>query len=160
MKCFLSLTRINKAMLFILTISILPSVNAQTSLLQCENHLLTVERDGSISAGAHQKLLAAYRKGASIRIGWELDWNNDDKIDVTHWTSAQFMSEFQGVIFSQIPSIQQQRPVKSNGEIIFPEKSRLWFGLLNSKGKLTGRYSESKGMSKEYNVRSLWCIDS
>jgi hypothetical protein len=128
------------------------------SITQCENHLLTVESNGRVSAGEKSKLIEAFRKGSSIRVGWELDWDKDNKVDIMHWTSAQFLSEFEGEIFAQIPMIEQQRPRKGQADIIFPEISRQWYGLLKSNGVLKGRYSGKKGMSKSYNVRSMWCI--
>jgi len=105
-----------------------------------------------------KNLIDAFRKGASIRVGWELDWNKDNKIDITHWTPAKFLTEFEGEIYAQISVIEQQRPNKGKSDIIFPEKSQQWYGLLRSDGVLKGRYSGKKGMSKSYNVRSMWCV--
>ena len=148
---------------FIPSMIMLSSTNVQASdresyIAQCDNHLLTVEANGKVSAGTKNKLIDVFRKGASIRVGWELDWNRDNIVDITHWTTAQFLTEFEGKIFAQIPAIEQQSPKKSQADILFPDKPRQWHGLLNSDGVLKGRYSNQEGMSKSYNVRSMWCI--
>lgn len=135
-----------------------PIESVQIAIEQCDNHLVTIEKNGDVSAGSKKALVTAFRKGASIRVGWELDWNNDKHVDISHWTNAQFLSEFEGEIFAQIPSIQQQRARKGKSDIIFPEKSQEWYGLLRSDGVLKGRYSEKKEMTKSYNVRSMWCL--
>lgn len=135
------------------------SIAAEPMLAECDNHLLTVEKDGTYSSGAKKALVEAYRKGEAIRVGWELDWDKDSKVDVSHWTSAQFLSEFEGAIYAQISSIQQQIPSKDKKDIFFPKESRQWFGLLSTKGVLKGRFSGENQVPKQYNVKSIWCLD-
>lgn len=155
-------TRLVKQALWLgmLTVVSTIGVQAQGPLQQCDNHLVTIEKDGSVSAGSKKSLIAAYRKGAPIRVGWELDWDDDGKSDITHWTFSHFLSEFEGEIFAQIPMIQQQRPRRGEANIVFPDKNQEWYGILRSDGQLSGRYSEREGMSKSYRVRSVWCVGS
>lgn len=127
------------------------------SLSQCDNHLLTVESDGQVSSGSYNKVQEAYRKGEFIRVGWELDFTKDGKVDVSHWVNVEFLSEFEGKVYAQIPAIQQQIPNKAEGNIFYPKHSQQWYGLLRTDGVLSGRYSHREGMSKEYRVRSMWC---
>lgn len=136
----------------------LAHASTDTSFSQCDNHLMTVERSGIVSAGSYKKLINAYRKGASIRVGWELDFTGDGKTDVSHWVDAQFLSEFDGKLYAQVPAIQQQIPDITKSDILFPKNSQEWYGLLRSDSKLSGRYSLRNQMSKTYQVRSMWCL--
>lgn len=71
-------------------------------------HLVTIESDGSASRGSKDQLRRAVANGLPIRVGWGLDTNADGVPDLSHWTDAGFVTDFEGEIFAQIPDIQRQ----------------------------------------------------
>lgn len=121
----------------------------------CPEHLATIEPDGSVSTGSVELLKAAYRAGHHIRVGWELDWDQDGITDITHWANADFLSEFEGTIAAQIPSIRRQLPRPGEGTISLATETT-WTGLIDTLGRLQGGYDGDK--AREYRVRAHWCM--
>src|SRR5262245_10157013 len=54
----------------------------------CPGHLVSIARDGSVASGSKDALREAVRRGAPLRVGWAVDFENDGKPDVTHWADA------------------------------------------------------------------------
>jgi hypothetical protein len=120
-------------------------------------HLVTVEQDGSASAGSKAALRRAFAAGTPLRVGWELDWNSDGVIDIRHWANAAFSSEFEDQIFTQVEEIHRQVPRVSEHRIEFSEQHQTWRGLLSTDGRLIGRFEGDA--AQEWRVRSHWCAD-
>lgn len=121
----------------------------------CPALLATIEPDASVSAGSLNALTNAYRAGQKIRVGWELDWDQDGSVDITHWANADFLSEFEGTIATQIPSIRRQIPRPGEARIALAAETT-WTGLIDSRGRLYGAYDGDK--ATERRVRTHWCL--
>jgi hypothetical protein len=76
----------------------------------CPLHLVTIEQDGSVSAGSKDKLREAVRAGLPVRVGWSLSFDDDPEPEVRHWSDSGFLTEFEGEIFAQFADIQAQGP--------------------------------------------------
>lgn len=123
------------------------------------NHLITIEPDGSISAGSKQALRAAYRAGLPIRVGWAFDFNQDGKPELSHWADAIFLTEFEGEIFTQVTEIHRQTPLPGKAHVVLNPKMQRWTGLLGSNGILEGRFNDAEEPN-QMRVKSWWHIDS
>ena len=44
-------------------------------------------------------------EGESIRIGWQLDFNEDKIPDLEHWIDGKFLTIMNGLVFNQIEPI-------------------------------------------------------
>lgn len=124
----------------------------------CPGHLLTVETDGRASAGSKAALKSAVMAGEPIRIGWTLDWNDDGKIDVTHWADAMFLTIFEDDVFTQTPAIHRQTPLPGRSDIELTAEPTLWSSSLGTNGLWRGRFSNSN-QTVAFKVRSWWCRD-
>lgn len=127
--------------------------HADTLSCPSARHLATIETTGEISLGSDDAVIAAYRAGASLRLGWELDFNADGQTDISHWADATFLSEFQGIVSAQVNEIERQSPKRDGLE--FNDTPQRWSGLLSTDGSLLGRFSD--GAQKRRQVRSVWC---
>lgn len=141
---------------FILLVAVI-SAPAGAQTLSCPDGALLadIDRDGKVVGGAMNTLREHYRRGGVLRVGWELDWNEDGDTDITHWATPAFLSELAGQLYAQIPAIEAQRPDAATARIGFGEESRSWHGLLGTDGTLTGRYDD--GAARSSRVRGLWC---
>lgn len=131
-------------------------LRAQSHSCPEPSHLATIEADGTVSQGSIDALRAAYRRGASLRVGWELDMDDDGSPEVTHWADASFLSELGGVVTAQVAQIERQIPRRGQARIDFAEGPQRWSGLLSSDGTLLGRYSD--GAPRRDRVRASWCL--
>lgn len=120
----------------------------------CPTLLATIEPDGSVTSGSLDALKSAYRTGQQIRIGWEMDWDRDGKVDITHWANADFLSEFEGTIATQLSSVRRQVPRPGEATITL-SAATTWTGLIDTSGRLQGAYDG--GEPKEHRVRAHWC---
>ena len=118
--------------------------------------LLTTEPDGKVSAGSKQALIQTVRSGASVRVGWELDFERDGKVDLVHWAPAQFLTVFEGEVFAQIPAISKQEPILKTANVRLARSLASWQGLLGSTGFLEGRFSD-EAETERLPARVIWC---
>lgn len=121
----------------------------------CPELLATIQADGSVTAGSLKNLKQAYRAGEKLRVGWEIDWDHDGRIDITHWADASFLSEYKGTIGTQIASIRRQIPDPDSAAVGLDPGGAIWTGLIDTRGRLQGSYDD--GEIKEQKVRSHWC---
>jgi hypothetical protein len=128
-----------------------PSCNA--------GHLLTVAADGTATRGTKDALKRAVQAGLPLRVGWGLDANADGVADVSHWSDAGFLTEFEGEIFAQIPDIQRQSPVRGQARVLMPGGRQRWSGLISTNGRLESHFDDG---SEPQSVRlgSTWCVDA
>lgn len=142
-----------RAMLASLALS--GAVHAE-SRAQCPDPLLELDFDGSIVSGSRRAVIDATQRGERLRIGWDLDFDDDSKSDLSHWSDALFLSVWQGNVFTQVQSIHRQRPVRDGGAMDLPDEPEIWHGLIGTTGVLQGRF-ERTGPVTATNVRSVWC---
>jgi len=139
--------------LLLLAAALIPSSPAQESACPT-GHLATIEPDGTASTGSKDRIRAAVQKGLPIRVGWILGPHGE----LTHWADAIFLSVFEGEVFAQVPTIQQQSPVRGKARIELPKSGGRWTGLLGTDGRLEGHFDDGSEAPKT-RVRSIWCID-
>jgi hypothetical protein len=118
--------------------------------------LLTTEAGGKVSAGSKGALIQAVQAGAPIRVGWELDFERDGKIDLVHWAPASFLTVFEGEVFAQIPPILKQEPILGKANVRVAAATVTWQGLVGSTGFLEGRYSDTSETDR-IPARVIWC---
>jgi hypothetical protein len=124
----------------------------------CPLHLVTVEQDGSASAGSKDKLREAVRAGLPVRVGWSLNFDDNPEPDVRHWSDSGFITEFEGEIFAQFADIQAQGPRRGKASISMPAKRKRWSGIVGTTGVLESNFDDGEAMPSTH-VRSEWCID-
>jgi len=111
-----------------------------TTYSQNENILLKTDFNAEITYGNVDDLIEAINRGASIRVGWSLDFDGDEKGDLTHWIDAEFLSIYKGQVFNQILPINRQYPQKDVAEIVLKNNSIEWTGMIGTNGVLQSRY--------------------
>ena len=122
----------------------------------CPAPLASYNPQGEVLSGSTQNLLAAYRTGRPIRVGWRLDWDGDGDVDISHWADAPFLSEYRGALFAQVPEIHRQTPQRGEVDIRLPDRWQKWTGLISSNGTLHSRMREDE-VVHTWNVETHWC---
>ncbi len=130
---------------------------------QAQNYeiVLATDFDGLVTEGSKQELIKFIREGKPVRVGWQLDFNEDKEPDFDHWIEATFITILGEEVFTQIDPIYAQGP---NIEIpqlqIYPNNTQ-WTAVLGTNGKLLNRFilngqkkpelifDESLGLTKE-----------
>jgi hypothetical protein len=123
----------------------------------CRGHLVTIEPDGTVSAGSMDALRAAVRAGQPLRLGWHVGGPSEERRGVSHWADAGFVSEFGGEVFAQLVDIQKQVPQRDETRIALAPGR--WTGLLGTTGALEGHFDSGEAMPPA-KVGSVWCLDS
>jgi hypothetical protein len=85
-----------------------------------------------------------------------MDFDGDGNSDLSHWAKAEFLSVWEGDVFTQLQAIHRQRPVKDKADIQLSKAYVEWRGLLSSTGKLEGNYSDGQTFP-EMSTRIFWC---
>jgi hypothetical protein len=142
--------------LLLLVFTWLPLASAQDKACG-DRHPVTIEADRSISRGAKDALLRAVHDGLLIRVGWWLDPDADGKADLAHWADASFLTEFEGHVFTQIPDIQAQSPLRGKARVMMPAGRKRWTGLLGTNAMLEGHFDDGSD-SIAVKVRTIWCL--
>jgi len=122
-------------------------------------HLVTVESDGTVSRGSKDRLRRAVHDGQAIRIGWSLDTDGDGRTDLSPWTGADFLTDFEGEVFAQIDDIQRQAPTRAETRVRMPAGRQRWSGILGTNGVLEGHFDDGTE-PRSTRVRVTWCVDS
>ncbi len=135
-------------------ISSLAVVHAQA---KCEGLLFATGFDKVPSHGSKDALITAVNRGEPIRIGWEFDFNDDGKADLTHWAEASFLSVWQSEVFTQIEAVHAQTPIRSTGNVTLRDTYTEWRGSLGTTGQLDGRYSNGAEFPSDLKSRIFWC---
>jgi len=102
--------------------------------------VLATDFDGEVSSGSKEALIKAIRSGQPVRVGYQLDFNQDKEPDFDHWIEATFITILGTEVFTQIDPIFAQGPNISIPQIeIFPGNTR-WTAVIGTNGKLLNRY--------------------
>jgi len=96
--------------------------------------------------------------GLPLRIGWSIDFDHDGKPDLSHWTDAMFITEFEGEVFTQIVEIRRQMPKRGEGSIELSGTPQRWTGSVGSNGFLEGAFDDDQKPTR-LRVRVIWLID-
>ncbi|MEO0973888.1 MAG: hypothetical protein AAFX85_12415 [Pseudomonadota bacterium] len=132
----------------------------QSATLSCPTQLFASDFDGQPEAGSKAAVREAVAAGAPLRLGWELDFDNDGVGDLSHWAEADFLTEWEGEVFAQVRAIHRQRPVRGDKRVELPAPWNEWRGILGTDGSLSGALStplDSAGGANTRGVRIVWC---
>ena len=107
--------------------------------------------------GSKDALIDAVNRGASIRVGWDLDFNGDGTSDLTHWADANFLSIFEGEVFTQIDTINTQRPQRGQADIKLTDTYNGWRGSMGPNGRFEGIDANGNQFPEHIPSRVRWC---
>ena len=96
--------------------------------------------DGQVVSGSIDDLIQEIRKGKAVRVGWQLDFNQDKKSDFDHWVPAEFITILNGHVFTQIPPIFAQGPNLDIPQVQIFSSPTQWTAVLGTNGKLLNRF--------------------
>lgn len=125
---------------------------------RCPHLLYASGFDRAPMAGSKDAVLEAVQRGAPIRIGWGLDFDNDGTSDLSHWANADFISVFEGEVFGQVRAIQRQRPIRGEATISLIEGVE-WRGSFGTNGMMEGAFSNDRDVPTNVPTQILWCED-
>lgn len=125
----------------ILTFWTLFSLLTLNSLMAQSNQVvLKTDFSGQIVAGSIDSLLDEISQGAALRVGWQLDFNDDGISDLEHWIDAEFISILNGQVFNQIRPIYRQIPNQEIPQVQILNSNIQWTAIIGTNGKLISRY--------------------
>ncbi|WP_036154311.1 hypothetical protein [Maribacter forsetii] len=102
--------------------------------------LLKTDFDGKVTEGSLKTLIENIEKGESIRIGWQLDFNEDKIPDLEHWIDGEFLTIMNGHVFNQIQPIYAQAPMVEIPQVEISNSPLQWTAIIGTNGKLKSRY--------------------
>ncbi|HYC02539.1 MAG TPA: hypothetical protein VED40_04560 [Azospirillaceae bacterium] len=142
---------------FAATVLFMPATASAQAAPSCAGHLVSVRPDGAVSAGSKDALRQAVEAGQPIRVGYSMDFENDGTVDLVHWADALFLTIFENEVFTQMPQIHRQSPVRGKAEIKLAAGPGYWNASLGTNGVLEGRWNFDEVRS--FKVASTWCVD-
>lgn len=102
--------------------------------------LLKTDFDGKVTDGSIETLIETIKVGERIRIGWQLDFNEDSVPDLEHWIDANFLTIINGHVFNQIEPIYAQAPMADIPQVEISNSPMQWTGIIGTNGKLKSRF--------------------
>ena len=106
--------------------------------------VLQTDFDGSVTQGSKEELISSIQKGNPVRVGWQLDFDDDQLPDLEHWVDATFITILGGEVFTQIEAIYAQGPNLEIPQIqIFPNNTK-WTAVLGTNGLLLNRFIQNE----------------
>lgn len=105
--------------------------------------------DGQVVSGSKATLIEEIRKGKPVRIGWQLDFNEDKVADFDHWMDAEFITILGEDVFTQIRNINVQALDLETPQIDIIPVSTMWTGVLGTNSILKNRFVYSKDLEFE-----------
>lgn len=125
----------NLATLFFLILISINWLSAQKSKV-----VLKTNFKGEVEFGSIDRLISKIAEGKEVRIGWQLDFNDDGKSDLEHWIDGDFITMLNGHVFNQIEPIYRQVPKADIPQVKIINSSMQWTGIIGTNGKLISRY--------------------
>lgn len=151
------LTVVSLAIMAALAVAAKASAQENIQERVCNNHLVSVTPDGSVSRGTKQKLIEAVESGEAIRVGFGLGNGPTGGFFLTHWFEAVFLTVIADEVFTQTPIIHRQRPKHPDTDISFPNMSSRWVATLGTNGKLHSKWLQDEKVA-DFEVFSWWCL--
>lgn len=102
--------------------------------------LLKTDFDGNVIEGSLKNLIENIQKGENIRVGWQMDFNDDKIPDLEHWIDAKFLTIMSGHVFNQIDPIYAQAPMMEIPQVEISDSPLQWTAIIGTNGKLKSRY--------------------
>lgn len=144
-------------------------VTAQTNKV-----MLKTNFSGKVEYGSIDSLISKIQEGKALRIGWQLDFDENGESDLEHWIDADFISILNGHVFNQITPVYRQIPESNIPQMQIINSSIKWTGIIGTNGKLLNRYIvpdihliedesvrkqlEKRAKIKEWTVATIWVI--
>jgi len=125
----------------------------------CPHLLFSSGFDRQAIGGSKEALLDVVSRGDPVRIGWELDFDDDGEGDILHWTDASYLSVWEGEVYTQVQAIHRQRPVRGEGDMVLPDAFTEWRASLGTTGRVDGAFSDGEKMPS-IPARIFWCAAS
>jgi len=121
-------------LIVILSLLISLQANAQWEII------VSTDFDGAVVQGSVDSLIKEIRNGNPVRVGWQLDFNEDKIADFDHWVEADWITVLGGHVFTQIRSIYIQGPNEEIPQVeIYPSPAE-WTAVVGTNGKLLNRF--------------------
>ncbi|MEM7701551.1 MAG: hypothetical protein AAF251_06395 [Pseudomonadota bacterium] len=138
---------------------ILQSASLQAAELACNQPLFGTDLEGSASHGSKDALIEAVNKGTSLRIGWGLDFDGDGASELVHWADAEFLTVWEGEVYTQVGPVHAQTPIKGQSRVEIKSDNSEWRGSIGTNGILEGRFDGQKTELTALRVETLWCSE-
>lgn len=125
----------------LLTVTLLLILSIGASVAQ-SNYSIVVSTDfeGNVVSGSIEDLITEIRKGKPVRVGFQLDFNEDKEPDFDHWIDAEYITILNGHVFTQIESIFRQIPRAEIPQIDIIPVDDEWTGIVGTNSKLLNRF--------------------
>lgn len=149
------MTKSTQALILLLILNIATTASAQPPA-RCAHPLYEVGFEGEALYGSKAAVIELALRGEPLRVGWNLDFDNDGESDLAHWSDARFVSVFDGELATQVETIHRQSPSRQTGAINLPITFDQWHGIIDTRGVLQGRFENSEKVG-ERKVKSVWC---
>ncbi|MEM1188233.1 MAG: hypothetical protein AAGI72_06890 [Pseudomonadota bacterium] len=137
--------------------AVLGAPSLATAQPECPGLIFATGFDGAPTHGSKDALIESVNRGESIRVGWDIDFDDDGEGDLTHWADAAYLSVWQGEVFTQVEAVHAQRPRRDEQDIMLREPYTEWRGSFGSNGVLEGRYSDGSTFPEGLKARISWC---
>lgn len=102
--------------------------------------VLKTDFDGNVVEGSKEELIRLIREGNPVRIGWQLDFDEDKQADFDHWMDAEFITILKNDVFTQIRNINAQIPNDQIPQIKIIPNNLMWTAILGTNSKLLNRF--------------------
>ncbi len=120
--------------------------------------LLHTDFEGNVVSGSKEKLIEEIRKGYSVRVGWQLDFNKDGVGDFDHWAPAEFITILGNDVFTQIRNINVQLPYQDKPQVDIIPVNIMWTAILGTNSVLRNR-SVYEDLELEYDEEGKAIMD-
>lgn len=132
-----------------------------TCTAQSYDIVLATDFEGLVTSGSKTELIKYIREGKPVRVGYQLDFNEDKEPDFDHWLEATFITILGEEVFTQIDPIYAQGPNTDIPQLEIYANNTQWTAVIGTNSKLLNRFvlngrekpelifDESLGMSKE-----------
>lgn len=102
--------------------------------------LLKTNTEGEITEGSVDILIEEINKGKKVRVGWQLDFNDDKEADLQHWIDANYITIIGGHVFNQVDPIYTQLPYTDIPQVSMMRSDWKWTAIIGTNGILQSRF--------------------
>lgn len=109
-------------------------------IAQNQNIILKTDYNGEVIEGSVENLIEHINMGKKVRVGWELDFDKDQKGDLQHWIDANFITIIGGHVFNQVDEIYTQLPRTAIPQVSMMPSDWTWTAIIGTNGVLQSRF--------------------
>lgn len=122
------------------TLAIVVALITMTLTAQDQSIVLKTDFNGDVIEGSVENLIKHINMGKEVRVGWELDFNKDQKGDLQHWIDANFITIIGGHVFNQVDEIYTQLPRTEIPQVSMMPSDWTWTAIIGTNGVLQSRF--------------------